>query len=120
MKNNVIKKTVYDKLIAKVNNIDTKGLALKTKYESELESKTPDTSRLVKKTDYSEKISETENKITNITSLVKKTDYKTKISEFEKDLLIIIMRNVLLLQNLTNLQKNAQNFGMVLKMRLKQ
>ena len=40
---------MYDKLIANVNNIDTKGLALKTKYESELESKTPDTSGLVKK-----------------------------------------------------------------------
>ena len=49
VKNNVIKKTVYDKLIAKVNNIDTKGLALKTKYESELVRKTPDTSGLVKK-----------------------------------------------------------------------
>ena len=71
---------------------------------------------LLKKTDYSEKISETENKITNITSLVKKTDYNTKISEFEKDLLIMIMRSTLPLQNLTNLQKNAQNFGMGLKM----
>ena len=49
MKNSVAKKTVYDKLIAKVNNIDTKGLALKTKYESELVRKTPDTSGLVKK-----------------------------------------------------------------------
>ena len=26
------KKTVHDKLVAKVNNIDTTGLALKTKY----------------------------------------------------------------------------------------
>ena len=40
---------MYDNLIANVNNIDTKGLALKTKYESELESKTPDSSGLVKK-----------------------------------------------------------------------
>ena len=49
VKNSVAKKTVYDKLIAKVNNVDTKGLALKTKYESELVRKTPDTSGLVKK-----------------------------------------------------------------------
>ena len=41
-KNNVVKKTVYDKLVEKVNNIDTNGLVLKTKYDtdkSELEKK---------------------------------------------------------------------------------
>ena len=41
-KYNVIKKTVYDKLVEKVNNIDTNGLVLKTKYDadkSELEKK---------------------------------------------------------------------------------
>ena len=29
------KKTVYDKLVAKVNNIDTSGLVLKTKYDTD-------------------------------------------------------------------------------------
>ena len=29
LKNDVVKKTVYDKLVAKVNNIDTSGLLLK-------------------------------------------------------------------------------------------
>ena len=50
--NDVIKKTVYDKLIAKVYNIDTSEFALKTKYDtdkSELENKISDTSGLVKK-----------------------------------------------------------------------
>ena len=52
VKNDVVKKDVYDKLVAKVNNNDTGGLVLKTKYDtdkSELEIKTPDTSGLVKK-----------------------------------------------------------------------
>ena len=59
VKNDVVKKTVYDKLVAKVNNIDIGRFVLKTKYDtdkSELEKKTrdsdkkiPDTSGLVKK-----------------------------------------------------------------------
>ena len=57
--NEVLRKTVYDKLVTKVNNVDTSEFALKTKYDtdnSDLENKisdadknTPDTSRLVKK-----------------------------------------------------------------------
>ena len=52
------KKTVYDKLVAKVNNIDTTGLVLKTKYTedkaylekeiSDADKKIPDASGLVK------------------------------------------------------------------------
>ena len=59
VKNYVVKKTVYDKLVAKVNNIDTSALILKAKYDedqSKIENKTPDTSGLVKKTDYKTKI----------------------------------------------------------------
>ena len=44
VKNDVAKKTVYDKLIAKVNNIDTSDFILKTKYDtdkSKLENKIP-------------------------------------------------------------------------------
>ena len=33
VKNDVVKKDVYDKLVAKVNNIDTSEFVLKTKYE---------------------------------------------------------------------------------------
>ena len=32
VKNEVVKKTVYDRLVAKVNNVDTSGFVLKTKY----------------------------------------------------------------------------------------
>ena len=40
------------------------------------------------------------NKIPDSSSLVKKTDYETKISDIEKQMLIMIMTNILLLQNL--------------------
>ena len=59
VKNEVAKKTVYDKLVAKVHNIDTSGFVLKTKYDtdkSDLETKIrdedkkiPDTGGLVEK-----------------------------------------------------------------------
>ena len=35
VKNDVVKKTVYDKLVAKVNNIDTTGFVLKNKYDTD-------------------------------------------------------------------------------------
>ena len=49
---NDVKRTVYDKSATKVNNIDTSGFVLKTKYDidkSELENKIPDTNGVVKK-----------------------------------------------------------------------
>ena len=54
-----LKKTVYDKLVAKVNSIDTSGFVLKTNDDTdkkEFENKIPDTSGLIKKTDYNGKI----------------------------------------------------------------
>ena len=105
----VVKKSVYDKLVAKVNNIDTSDFVLKTKYQTgktELEKKIPDTSGLVrKKTDYNTKITEIEGKIPDVSNLatksalsaaekkipsasnlVNKTDYNTKITKIEKKL----------------------------------
>ena len=52
VKNYVVKKDVYNKLVAKVSNIDTSRFVLKTKYDtdkSEFEIKIPDVSNLVKK-----------------------------------------------------------------------
>ena len=52
VKNGVVKETEYNKLVTKVNNIDTSDFVLKTKYntdKTELENKIPDTSGLVKK-----------------------------------------------------------------------
>ena len=54
VKNEVIKKAEYNKLVNKVNNIDTSGFLLKTKYNADklkLENKIPDTRYLIKKTD---------------------------------------------------------------------
>ena len=50
-----------DKLVAKVNNIDTSGFVLKTKYDadkSDLEKKIPDIIGLVKKRIIMSKITE--------------------------------------------------------------
>ena len=65
VKNDVFKKTEYNKLVTKVDNIDT-GFALKTKYEndgadlekeiSDVDKKIPDVSHLVKKTDLNAKL----------------------------------------------------------------
>ena len=76
VKNDVVKKDVYNKLIAKINNIDTSGFVLKAKYDtdkSEIENQIPDTIGLVKKTNYNTKITELENKIPDISNLATKT-----------------------------------------------
>ena len=67
---------MYDKLVAKLNNIDTSDFVLKTKYQTdktELEKKIPDVSNLVKKT----KLTELENKIPDISNLVTKAALTT-------------------------------------------
>ena len=69
VKDDVVKKTVCDKLVAKVNNIDTSKFVLTTKYDtdkSELENKIHDASGLAKKTNYDTKITELENKIPDV------------------------------------------------------
>ena len=98
VKNDVVKKTVYDKLVAKVNNVDTSNFVLKTKYNTdktelekkihnvndfvkeakltELENKIPNISNLATKT----ALTAVENKIPSVSSLVKKTDYNTNIT----------------------------------------
>ena len=99
---------MYDKLAAKVNNIDTSDFMLETNFNTkitELKNKIPNTNGLVKKTDYNTKISEVEdkipdisglttkaalttveNKIPSITGFFKKTDYNTKITDIENKL----------------------------------
>ena len=52
IKNDVVKKTDYNKLVTKVNNIDTSDFVSKAKYQTdktERQNKIPDTSDLVKK-----------------------------------------------------------------------
>ena len=80
VKNDVLKKNVYDKLVAKVNNIDTSDFVLKTNFNTKftgLQNKIPNTNGLVKKTDYNTKITEIENKIPDISGLATKTALTT-------------------------------------------
>ena len=99
VKNDVVKKTVYDKLVAKVDNIDTSDFALKTKYntdKTELENKIPDVTNFVKKIKLTEleynipdisnlaiktALSAVENKIPSVSNSNKKTDYNTKVTD---------------------------------------
>ena len=65
---NDIKETVYDKLNANVNSIDTSGFVLKTQYDTDkcgIENKIPNTSDFVKQIDYNTKITEIEGKLTD-------------------------------------------------------
>ena len=87
----VAKKAVYDKLVEKVNNIDTSGFVSKTKYD-ELEKKIPDISSFVKKTSYNSKVDTlatktelptVENKINSVNNLITKTDFNAKVTEIE-------------------------------------
>ena len=104
VKSDVVKKAVYDKLVAKVNNIDTSDFVLKNKYQTdktELEKKSADATDFVKNAELTKvenkipdisnlatKIALTtvENKIPSISNLVKKTDYNTKVTEIENKL----------------------------------
>ena len=68
VKNDVVKKSEYDKLVAKVSNIDTTGFVLKTTYDT-------DTSDLEKKS------SDADKKVPDINYLAKKTDFNAIITE---------------------------------------
>ena len=104
VKNDMVQKIVYDKLVTKVNNIDTNDFVLKTKYNTEktelkikipnvtdfvkkvklaeLENKIPDVSNLATKN----ALTAVENKIPSVSYLVNKTDYNTKVTENENKL----------------------------------
>ena len=118
VKNDVVKKAKHDKLVAKVNNIDTSDFLLKTKYQTdkmELEKKIPDVTDFVKKakpTELENKIPDVsslatktaltavENKIPSVSNLVKKQIITLKLQKLKRNLLIIIMTNILQLQSL--------------------
>ena len=83
LKNDVAKKNVYDKLVAKVDNINTSDFALKTKCQTDktaLENKILDTSSPVKKTDYNTKMTEIEGKIPT------KKQQKTALTTVENEI----------------------------------
>ena len=59
VKNDIVRETVYNKLVTKVNNINTKGFILKTKYDTD-------------KSDLEKEISDANKQIPDTNSLVKK------------------------------------------------
>ena len=73
-------KNCINKLVVKVDNIDTSDFVLKTKCntdKTELENEIPDINGLNKKTNYNTKITELENKIPDISNLAAKTALTT-------------------------------------------
>ena len=115
---------MYDKLVTKVNAINTSGFVLKTQYKtdkSSIEKKIGCADKkylilvdLLKKTDYNTKMTETEvktpsvtglvtasalnavdNKIPDVSNLGKKTDYNAKISELESEYLYDFMNKII-------------------------
>ena len=70
VKNDVVKKTEYNKLVTKVNSIDTTKFVSKTKYEKD-------------RSDFEDKISKVDKKIPDVSDLVKKIEFNSKISEVE-------------------------------------
>ena len=70
VKNDVVRKTEYNKLVTKVDNIDTTNFVKKTEYEKD-------------RSDFEDKINKVDKKIPDVSSLVKKTDFNTKVTEIE-------------------------------------
>ena len=64
----MFKKTEYDKLVAKVNAIDTSGFFLKTQDDTD-------------KSNLEKKLNDADKKISDIIGLVKKTDYNSEINQ---------------------------------------
>ena len=70
VKNDVVKKTEYNKLVTKVDNIDTTNFVKKNKDEKD-------------ESDFEDKVSKIDKKIPNVSCLVKETDFYTKVIEIE-------------------------------------
>ena len=112
VRTDVVKKTVCDKLVAKVNNIDTSDFVSKTKYNNdttELENKIPDVTDIVKKTNLTELknkipdvstlatkivLTAVENKIPSDSNLVEKQTITLKSQKLKINLITIIMTNI--------------------------
>ena len=116
IRNDVVKKTEYNKLVTKINSIDTTNFVKKNKYVKDGSDFKDKISKInqkylmfvtwLEKTDFNSKITEiegkmpsiislgtssalaaVETKIPDINNLVKKTDYNTKISKIEKKII---------------------------------
>ena len=120
VKNDVVKKEVYNKVVAKVDGIDTNDFVLKIKYQTdktELENKIPNAADFVKKAKLTglgnkfldisnlatkSALTAIENKIPSVRNLVKNNTIIQKLMKLKMKLIIIIMTNILILKSLTN------------------
>ena len=112
VKNDVVKKDVYDKLVAKVNNIniDTGKFILKSHFgadKTELENKIPDVSGFASKTT----LATVENKIPSISNLATKTALskiknKTPVSNLATTAALTTVENKI--PSISNLVKEKQ------------
>ena len=101
VKNDVARTTVYDKLPAKVNNIEINDFVLKTKYQTEkaeLEKKIPDITNIVQKT----KLTELESKIPDVNSLATKTSL-TAVENKIANVSSLVKKKQIITQKLVNL-----------------
>ena len=105
VKNDVVKNTAYNKLIPKVDNIDTNYFVLKTNYDTdkaELEKKIPNISNLAIKTALTtveNKIPDTSNLATK--ALVNKVENRIpNISKITYLILVLLLKNVIMIQRL--------------------
>ena len=78
IKNDVAKKTVYDKLVAKVDHIDTKGFVLKTTYDTD-------------KSDLEKKMSDADKKIPGTSALVKKQISILKLLKYKITCVVLLV-----------------------------
>ena len=130
----MLKRQVYDKLVAQVNKIDISGFVLKNKYDtdkSDLEKKISDADKIILilldplKIDYNAKMTvlkktyinglatnsaanAIENKIPDVSSLVKKHITIQRLVKLKRKLLIRSMTDILLLQKSISLQQKLK------------
>ena len=119
IKKDVVKKDENDKFVAKVNNdIDTSDFVLKTNYQTdktELESKIPDISGLVKKIDCNSKVTKIEGKIPDVSNLATKTALTTVESKIP-DVSNLVKKQTTTLK----LQKLKINFMIIITIKILQ
>ena len=113
-KTDVVKKDLYN---AKIENIEDKisditNLATKTTFNAKINGVKGEISSITKLTttaSLNAKVNEVkvttaltaaEIKILNVSNLLKKNDYNIKVNKIKRESLIIIMKNILLLQDL--------------------
>ena len=83
--NEVVRKSLYNKLVAKVNNTDASEYALKTKYDMD-------------KSDFEKKISDADKKIPDTVDLLKKQIIMQKLLKLKVKYIVLLVQLLLMYQ----------------------